>query len=329
MAVPQVRPRMPHLEDKTVFQRVMPILTSLGLAVALSATGCVDFGDSPSPVASRSEAGPAKPKNQPYDIYLGDDLGSIDYARLVLAADCLAKKGFPQLKRAGLAPRKRSFPDLLITPSSFGYTSEQEARARGFGRDLPAEPSRVWSKDPNFELASKRCDDDAWAKLGSGSKKVYDQYFELGNALLADLVGLHRASIPQPMALKIANCMEIEGYRLSDKAAWSQSPNIKSFGVAFGSLAEPSEATWVPTGKGIVEVGPPIPARKYTPTAEESRLAVAWHRCSVKEGWAEHQMRVAMERQQAAVKKHEAQFTELNPKIQQLAKQAAILAGQS
>jgi hypothetical protein len=270
----------------------------------------------------------AAPPPQPYDIFRGDLLGRVDHAMLILRDKCLARSGFPQLAEAGPGDVRRIHPHLRVSLSDFGLASEAEARQRGFGQDLPGEPRRVLSKDANFDASMQRCAAEAWHAIGPRAWDVYRQYDELGGLLTEALATVHQAPTPAKMAAGLADCVDPH-YRIPDRAAWLKDPSVKAFGVRFGDHVDPPEAAWKPTGAGSVEIGPAIPARRYVPTPEESELAVVWFRCTDKVGLQRHRTDAAMAAQRAAVTKHEARFEALNPQVEALARQAAILVGAS
>jgi hypothetical protein len=100
------------------------------------------------------------------------------------------------------------------------------------------------------------------------------------------------------------------------------------FGVAFGEL-DPSPAdNWRPAKKtGTVQVGPAVPARKYHPTAEESKLAVAWFQCSQQTRRVELELQAAYAAQQRYLDRFEGTVTELNARVEDAARKASTAAG--
>ncbi|MEU7904933.1 hypothetical protein [Actinoplanes sp. NPDC049118] len=267
---------------------------------------------------------------QPFAIFRGASLGAVDYAQLKVLNQCLADKGYPQNLQVMLAAPRNPFPQLIVTEKTFGPASEEEARRDGFGQDEPAIPPSVVSFDPNYDRASEQCSEDAWKKLSANAKKVYYSYFDLGNSLSMPFHLTVNERMGRARWTKLLSCLADKGYRTNDEDAFYRFPDPGLFGVPIGAGAEDPAASWTPKGvPGTVEVGPATPARKYRPSAQESDLAVAWFRCRRDTGIAKDQMDLVMQVQRGLVAKNESELTELNPQIEQIAKQAATLIGQA
>lgn len=259
------------------------------------------------------------------DLYLGDKLGLIKFAMLKVRNRCLADAGYPQ-NLNGMADRPSNpFLSLVIRPGSFGPSTEEEARRRGFGSDRPSQPARIVSFDLNYDKSLERCETRAWEKVGEEAQATYHGYFQFGNDLLGPTSDVHR-KFDAELVPKLLDCMEAKGYRVADRQAYLKAPDLAHWGVKLGTL-EGGQDDWKPERTpGTVQVGPPIPAKRYVPTPEESEMAVAMFHCNRQVGRFDRQMAEAERVQAELVTKHESTFAELNPKIEALARTAATLA---
>jgi hypothetical protein len=266
---------------------------------------------------------------QPFSVFLGDALGVVDYAQLKLLNQCLADAGYPQNSRVmGPAPRN-PFHHLIVTDETFGPASESDAEQHGFGHDQAPVPPAVASFDPNYDKISERCSENSWKKLPTNAKKVYYSYFDLGNALSRPFLLTVFERIGKPGWRSFLSCLADKGYHTSKEEDFFRIPDPGLFGVPIGDpVADPAEG-WKPKGTpGTVEVGPATPAKRYVPSAQESDFAVVWFTCARDTGIAKREMELAMEVQRELVAKNETKLTELNPQVQEIARQAAALIGQ-
>jgi hypothetical protein len=85
-------------------------------------------------------------------------------------------------------------------------------------------------------------------------------------------------------------------------------------------MLEPQDLTQGPSTKVI----PAEPAQQYVPTPQESESAAAMYRCSVETGARDEWQKAVNDVKNAALAKHGTTLLELNPKIKELAKQAAL-----
>jgi hypothetical protein len=267
-------------------------------------------------------------KDHPLALFLDDDLSLIDYAQLKLQNQCLAKAGYTQNLNNMPSRPYAIFDGLIITPRTFGPTSEQEARRIGFGRDQPPEPPSIVSYDANYDQALDECARQAWQRLGNTAQKVHQAYFDLGNKLLEPLMKTIESRLSPQMPAKMLACIRGKGYRVDDEQAFLKTPDPRLLGVPFGDPDPGAGASWKPNKMpGTVQVGPGSPAREYHASPEEGALAVAWFQCRQETKLAEQQMAVAVEVQNELVTRYETSFDELNPQIKRIAKQAAALIG--
>src|SRR5262245_6353237 len=79
------------------------------------------------------------------EVFHGESLSLVEYARNTLQARCMAGKGYPQLKQAGVIRQESSFADLDIAAPAFASAGEEHARRFGFGQDQQAQKAHVVS----------------------------------------------------------------------------------------------------------------------------------------------------------------------------------------
>jgi hypothetical protein len=304
------------------FRRTAACMVLAGLLLASCGDGGGDEGATP--------AGQPKSTNQSFDIFLGDKLGLVEFAVQKIRNKCLAKAGYPQNLNGMMSAPKRTFPNLVITERRFGPTSEADAKRLGFGKDAAAQPARVVSFDPSYDKSFAKCEKEAKAAIGSDVQRVMDAYIELGNKLQAEFTAAVLKGIAEakPKAhQELLDCMTAKKFVPSDAAAFLEEPDPKLFGVPFGDLENGGDS-WEPQRKkGTVQVGPPVAAIRYVPTAQESALAVAWFQCRRSTGLSAALIEVASEVQTEIVARHEVQFEELNPQLLEMSRKALTQVG--
>jgi hypothetical protein len=277
-------------------------------------------GESP-PVGEVSDA----PPPQPYDIFLGEELGLVEFVQMSLRDRCLADAGYPQNLAAstGRSPEDVAI-GLQVSARDFGLRGEEEARRLGFGEDSPGSPARIVSFDPSYDANLERCADQAWERLGADAEQAYLAYYDLLNQLLPYRMEAEE-EWPEDLPVRMYDCMAGKGFRI-DREAFLASPAYTSFGVTLGSGERGTEEEWAPENDaGTVQVGPAIPPRRYTPTPEESALAVAWTQCIRDTGVGQELLDIALQVQQRYVDRFEARITELNAQLEQVARTATEL----
>ncbi|MFB6719637.1 hypothetical protein ACFCV3_05720 [Kribbella sp. NPDC056345] len=256
---------------------------------------------------------------QPYDAFRGDLLDVIAAAVLVERDRCMAKADYPELQEIGGQPVSGSFDDLKVTAGSFGATGAAEARRRGFGRDVPAEPPAVRSTSQQFSAAMDRCTQEANARLGPNAQEVQNRYYDLGNQLRMALRPVYADKMPPRFAVPVLACLQAKGFT-------SKTPDVRSFGVPFGDAGPEPSRGW--DKRGVLQVRPANPARPYVPTSKESELAAAWYDCTTTAGWPRYQLTRALALQAATVRNLKPQLDELTPTIKSLAHQANTVIAQ-
>jgi hypothetical protein len=305
---------MAHSPRQPLWRRVLLSVTAGALAVA--GTGCASRHHPAmhlDPAATRS-----------FDLLRGAELGLVDFAQQKIRNRCLADAGYPQNLTLMPDHPANPFAGAVPTARTFGPTSEDEARRLGFGADAPAQPARIVSFDPRYDRNLQRCATAAWDRLGTGAAQVYDNYFDLANSLTGPFSREVGRRIPADLPEKSFDCLAGKGFQPPDRQAFLAEPNPrKQFTIAFGGL-DGGPDTWEPARTpGTVQVGPPVPAKRYVPTPAESALAVAWFQCGRETRRVELFLAAADQVQRELVDTHEAQLAELNPKVEALARRAA------
>jgi hypothetical protein len=292
--------------------------TALAIVVVLTSLAACS-GDDPRPPIVIDE-------KQPFALFLGEALGVIDYAQLKMTNQCLAEDGYRHNLETMVSGPRNPFDNLIVTARTFGPTAEAEARRLGFGMDLPAAPPAVVSSDATYDRVLERCSTRGWKRLGDAAHRTYIAYFELGNDLSRPLMRSIDARLDPRATGGMLACVKDKGYRISDEAAFRRTPSPR----LIGATIHPPETgdDWQPRRiPGTVEVGPPTPARRYEASPAEGAMAVDWLRCRRTSGLADNQLAVAVEIQRELVIRHETQFVELNPEIEQVARTAAAVTG--
>ncbi|HYN97074.1 MAG TPA: hypothetical protein VES42_24815 [Pilimelia sp.] len=304
-----------------------PGVRRLGIVALLAASLVMGVGACrESEETDRSVAIPDE--KHPYSVFLGEELGLVDYAFLKVRNRCLADNGFPQNLRIMLDRPGNPFAHFIVSARTLGPTSETEARRIGFGYDQPAKPAAVVSFDPNYDKALERCSERAWGRLGEDAEQVYESYFDLGNKLGEPLWGMIDDRMDRAMPGKLMACLTGKGYRIPQREKFLRRPNPREIGVRIGMPDGGPAARWVPPRiPGTVQVGPPGTARRYQAPPAEGALAVAWLQCRESTGFTAHQLAVAAEVQRELVGKYEDVLAELNPRVQRVAREATALIG--
>ncbi|CAL9491438.1 hypothetical protein SUDANB95_03225 [Actinosynnema sp. ALI-1.44] len=301
----------------------LPALIACVLAVTFTASCTAGPGaDGHVPPTS----GAVEPE-QPFDVVRSEQVGLIHHAQQKIRNRCLAAAGYPQNLDTQVARPEDPFDFLTVSARDFGPTSEEEARRLGFGDHTRGEPARVVSTDANFDKAIARCADQAWNELGPGAEQTLDGYSDLVNALAPYRLDVD-GELPADLSARMLDCMAGRGFHPPDRQAFLKTPNHRLFGVAYGRADSGREEAWEPARRpGTVEVGPAIPPREYTPTPQESALAVAWFHCGRDTGKIEAQLAAVQRVQRRYVDKHQTWIDELNPKVEELARHAATIPG--
>lgn len=288
-------------------------------AVAVAVAGC-------STDDAASELPPLPPgASEPFDLYLAQQSDFVVTAMHKLADSCLAEAGFPQERSDDEATE----PEGSIFKKPLEPRSEKQARKYGFGQPIPAEPGKVINDDPAFQAAAKKCDEEAQQKLGGRREleKILGPHGDLRNTLQH---GLNRKSegILDEHKQELSDCLSQNGYERADGGVLDLNEGWEQFGITLGDHGEedhsPVDNKGTPKGEQKL---PGKSAREYIPTEEESDFAVEFVRCGKQTGVFADIDEKWKAMQQEIVEDHAAEFAELNPKIEALAKKAAEVLG--
>jgi hypothetical protein len=308
--------------------------TTAGVVVALlwALAACVPGAPNAGPDGGRQLPVGAK---RSFDLYLADKAALLGRSMRGMRNRCLAEAGYPQNLRVSAIQSSDSGDEPAldsVSPRMFGPTSDEEARRKGFGRDAPVEPGQVVSFDPNYDRSLETCQQEAWATIGQEAKDVSVGYLDLRNKLSGEFTNKYGELVRQRMdglLRKQLACIERGGKGPIRREEFLRGVELKEIGRVFGvplGRLEGSDPTWAPARiQGTIQVGPPTPARRYVPTSQEADLAVVWFRCSREV--VDVLLPIAEQVEREVVDRHEAEFAELNPKLEQLARRAAELAG--
>jgi hypothetical protein len=294
----------------------------------LAATGCDTSPESTPPettVGLPPQGDPSGP--QPVDIYQAEMLGQVEYAHSVIRNECLVEAGYPQ-NLNGMVEYRPQGNYLRFRPSNhLGFTSEDEARERGMGKDQSAEPARIVSFDPSYDAALEQCAAQSWSRFSDSAQATYDAYVDLGGQVNDVIVARVRPVLRAGVA-PLIECLEQAGFVFRGTPAEREGVgllNLAPYLVTMGRYDGPSP-DWTPQEiAGTVQVGPPIAALEWIPTPEEQELAVAVFRCDqqshrIDEAWAAHYAG-----QVEAINRFETNFSELNPQLGALAEEASTI----
>ncbi len=289
------------------------------LGAVLTVAGCDGGSGPPAPAAKGDPGGP-----QPADIYQAQKLGMLDYAEQVVRDKCLAKAGYPQNLDALIDYRDES-NYLRFSPRRYQLFSSESEADDGFGVDAPAYPGRVVSYDANYDNAMAQCESQAWASFDPAAASLKQTYEDLGSQIAASVTAKVRP-VAQATLPVLIDCLQKAGYTYGGDSAHPALPDLPNhFGLTLGQYDQPA-SNWEPTPKpGTVQASGPTPARHWVATQQERDLAVAFYRCDQESHRLDHMWDAHYAGQAEAVSKVEAQFAELNPKLDTLAGKAATV----
>lgn len=292
--------------------------------LAAICAGCTD--DSP---AGSTKASQVAADRVGVDVFHGDQVGLIEYAKNKLVAECMADRGYPQLAQAGVGRGEGFLSSLDVAPPDYAVADDEHARRYGFGNDQPATAPHVLSFDAGFDAAQGACRTEAHNRIGPEYAGVLNQLVDLFNQMSGEVAnamssGPSQAEIDQVLG-RVTSCLEAKGFYSNGQGTG----RLDSYGVGQrqGKFDGPEapEPRRIP---GTVEVLPAQPARKYIPTPQESALAVAAAQCSRDAGFGDKVAEVRLRIVREVIAKHEDVLTELTGKIDVIARQAAGLVEQ-
>ncbi len=166
-----------------------------------------------------------------------------------------------------------------------------------------------------------------WGDIGADAREVWDSYRELGNTLTREYFAALSAVMPRDLTEATLNCLIGKGHPVVDREAFLADGNPRYFGIALGALAGGADK-WVPQRRpGAIQIGPATPARRYLPTAAESRFAVDFYRCDQQTRRIARILALTEEIERQVIAKHESALAELNPRLTVLVRKASAMAG--
>ena len=273
--------------------------------------------------------------NQPgasaFDIFLSQEMGLIRYARSSLVAECMADQGFPQqseLPDNGPQPLDSVFLDFDL--ESLGPVTEEQAREDGFGTTPAPEPPSILSFDPSFDSAAEGCRAETEGFLGENTESTLSAYNDLGNQVYATFASrLGESSEFRDALGQLVACMSDKGFPPDDREALLNDLEMSHFGIEFGQVVYEDEGDTPTYEPGTVEVLQHPSGADYRPTSEEVELALVFVECRTTTGFNEVVGTLISRIQAEVFDEYEAQFIELNPQIEELARSAAEATGLS
>ncbi|GBP99581.1 hypothetical protein SSP531S_09760 [Streptomyces spongiicola] len=262
------------------------------------------------------------------EIFRAGDIDLIEHVRNRLTGDCMDRQGYPQLKRTGLSRQSRPFADMDVRPPLFATRTDEQAKLLGFGEHRRPEAASVLSYDRGFDKQFERCRHAAGRRLGPEFSEIQNQSYRLYNDVADERDALLKspaeAAVTAAALRPLLACVEAGGFRRHIPGART----LDSFGIGVPTGRHegtgPAEPKRVP---GTVEVLPAVPERRYVPTAEESRLAVASARCARQTGFGEKTAAQRARVIRKVVAAHESEIARLRPRVAELANSATKLAG--
>jgi hypothetical protein len=267
----------------------------------------------------------AVPPDQISEVVLGaEEVNLIEFAANKLRAECMTERGYPQLEETGVRKTQPPFSDLDSSIPRFATVSEEEARVSGFGENQRAEYPHVVSYDRSFDEAFETCSTAASETIGRNAAETKSRVYQLYNDIVADRQAAQSSAKEERriggIRERFLDCLDSAGFRGRGR----RDLDAYNIGRPVGTLegAEPAIPKRIP---GTVIVIPAIPARRYVPTPEESRLAVAAVRCSRRTGLGDRLGEQRARLLRNALQKHETEIAELRPQIAQLGKAAAAV----
>jgi hypothetical protein len=262
------------------------------------------------------------------EVFQAGNINLIEYVRNGLTADCMAGQGYPQLKQTGVPQDTKPFTDMNVQAPLFATRTDEQATLLGFGENSRPKVANVLSYDRGFDERLKKCQDKAEDKLGPEFSEVQNQSYQLYNDVADERDALlkspEEAAVTAAALRPMLDCVEAEGFRQMVSGART----LDSFGIGLPrgryEGTEPPEPKRLP---GTVEVLPATPERRYVPTAEESRLAVTSAQCARRTGFGDKIAAQRVRILRKVVGEHGSKIAELKPKVEELAKAAAKMAG--
>lgn len=254
-----------------------------------------------------------------YSSVRAEDVDTISAAQAKLRARCLAENGYDQFAKVVEKPNTNYTRNRLAdNAEALFFLDAEAAAARGFGNPIQGNPERISISDAAFAEIEQSCYDSAWDTIGAESRATYEEYVNLTNRLLTARMKKFNLS---EFTGKIAKCLVDQGAPVNVKkdSQWGL-----DFSIPLGkneTLPAPE-----PTTSGSTTYLPALPEAKYLPSPEESELARKYYDCSVSTGARVEASNALHKVEAEALAAEEGVLSELNPKLEAAAKQAAALS---
>lgn len=247
-------------------------------------------------------------------------------ARLTLKVDrlvgattrtCMARSGFPQLKRAHSASGHRSplasYQPLDIHPLELGPTTTAQARRFGvIGVSLafrePESPTVV-SRNRQYDRAYAKCHErgqDGW--VGSATRTV-SRAHDLMNGLRRAHLATSEAAISDLLKGRL-KCVRREGYGEVRPREWlgdkSLEDLLRSVGVTPGVEFPGTEPMLGAVANGDITIVYPRRAARYVPSPSEVKFAVVYVRCGERLGFRQELKKAQLSSQRSQMHENAA-----------------------
>lgn len=262
------------------------------------------------------------------EVFQAESISIMEHAKNVLQAECMDKRGYPQLKQSGMTQNDPPFSDLNDHGPQFAKLTEDEAGKIGFGEHRKPQKANVLSFDAGFDKAYEQCSTEAKRDIGAGYTEVIAAVSNLHNTIVDERENAMATEVERPQTISAMNefldCLDGKGFRQIKPG--TRDLDHYGVGIATGKH-EGTDSAPPKRVRGTVETIPATAQRRYLPTPEETRLAVASVQCAQRTRYGEKiaEQRLRVLRQVLA--KHETEINELRPKLQEMARKAAQLVG--
>lgn len=206
-----------------------------------------------------------------------EDLDLVRYAQDFLLRTCIVDNGYSELGEyvpETVDPLTQE--QFNITAATFLYSSEADARSRGFGLSEPASPDKYYAHDDGaYGAVFDTCDKLAWEELGEDGLNTFVDYNNLVSRVSGEAWTAVEEATPK-LGAKLQACLTDKGAPVTDGGDyWGMNLTVTK-----GSLERPTTERPGPAKSSGIEVVPGEPENPYVPTAEESDLAADVYDCS-------------------------------------------------
>ncbi|MEV4756961.1 hypothetical protein AB0J86_17860 [Micromonospora sp. NPDC049559] len=296
--------------------RILATLAVVALVPATAACSSTAHGPRSAPV--RPVAYERVPADRiTVEVFRSDALRRLEYAESDRRADCLSRRGYPQLAAAGPQRGEDPFAGMNVAAPAYATADEQRLRRTGFGRNEPAKAAHVLSYHRGFDRAFERCTQEVHRGLGPDFADVRERAYALMNTVTDELstgstTGAGAAEYRE-ISVPVLDCLDRAGFR---PRPGERERHLRAYGVGVptGTLtgAPPAPPKRVP---GTIEVLPAVPERVYVPTPAEVALAVATNRCARATGYADRYVELRLRDTRRSLERHAADLGALAAQV--------------